>query len=348
MKEKGFTLIELLVVLVIIIMLGSLVFASIIDKGDQFKDIAYKKFEDMIETAAKSYVSKNDNLTNSLKKGNPVVVKLTDLINEDLLSKEDLKNPKTYEEIDIEKSNVIVSYSNYNYTYIVNLNNSKGAFTTEGLVLYLDGNNHGSNSSIWKDQKNNYKVQLKNFSNTTTSGWNGNGLVLDGEDDGIYFGDQLKDLFKSNFTIEIVVRFNDSGRAIILGNYNNSNSIGLEKGSGSDTTYQKGRLYYNAGSVDQLTSNQYYESGNTMSILYTFDKNSGKFSFGKNGKIYETITDSELTSNYDFVDSWIGRDTRSGTTCMAGTIYLIKIYNRVLSSDELQKNYLVDKALYID
>ena len=48
--------------------------------------------------------------------------------------------------------------------------------------------------------------------------------------------------------------------------------LGLEKGSGSDTTYQKGRLYYNK-ECNQLTSNQYYESGNTMSI---YDKNSRK------------------------------------------------------------------------
>lgn len=126
MNKKGFTLVELLAVLFIILLLGSLVFISINEKGEQFKDISYKEFEKTIITAAKSYVTKDDNMINSLKRGDKsgrcssgLEISVEELINLKYLNSKNLKNPKTYRKIDISNSYVCVAYNNYNYNYSV-------------------------------------------------------------------------------------------------------------------------------------------------------------------------------------------------------------------------------------
>ena len=128
MNKKGFTLVELLAVLFIIILLGSLAFVSINERGEKFKDISYEKFEEMIETAAKSYVADDDKLINSLKRGDVITIQVQDLIDSKYLNSKNLKSPKTYEEIDIATSTVEISYSNYEYSYVVILNNKDGEF----------------------------------------------------------------------------------------------------------------------------------------------------------------------------------------------------------------------------
>ena len=150
MSKKGFTLVELLAVLFIIILIGSLAFISINEKGEKFKDMSYEKFEEMIETAAKSYVAEDDKLINSLKRGETVTIKVQDLVESKYLSK-NLKSPKTYEEIDIEKSTVVVTYSNYNYEYLVSLTDEEGLvinnkIASNGVILNLSGNDHGTTS----------------------------------------------------------------------------------------------------------------------------------------------------------------------------------------------------------
>ncbi len=350
MNKKGFTLVELLAVIFIIILIGSLAFVSINEKGEKFKDMSNEKFEEMIETAAKGYVAEDAKLINSLKRGDTVTITLRQLVESKYLSNKELKSPKTYEEIDVDLSTVVVNYLNYNYVYVVNLNDPKGeilnnSIAMEGLILNLAGNSTKKDSSSWTNSVNNEKIELKNFAGTYTSGWYGKGLVFDGEDDGIYLGDKFKDLFKNDFTMEMVVKFDDSGRAIILGN---GSDASIEKGGSTDTTYQKGRIYYNVGALDQLSTNQYYNSGETISILFTFDKDTNTFSFGKNGIMFDQFVSTAFSTNIDFDDVWIGRDHRTGTTCLSGTIYSVRIYDRVLEFSELLKNYSIDKSLYMD
>lgn len=123
MNKKGFTLVELLAVIFIIILIGSLAFVSINEKGEKFKDMSNREFEEMIETAAKNYITHDDKIINSLKRGDTVTITLKELVDSNYLSNKELKSPKTYEEIDIDLSTVVVTYSNYNYDYQINLSN---------------------------------------------------------------------------------------------------------------------------------------------------------------------------------------------------------------------------------
>ena len=47
-----------------------------------------------------------------------------------------------------------------------------------------------------------------------------------------------------------------------------------------------------------------------------------------------------------FNNAWIGRDSRTNNTPLNGTISAVRIYNRTLSSEEVNSNYLEDKARF--
>ncbi len=121
MKKTGFTLVELLAVIFIISLISTLAFVTVEKKGEQFKDISYKKFEDMIITSAKEHISSNYNIDNTLKSGKKVTISFEDLVNSNKLDSKNLQNPKTNNKIDISASNVTISYVDYKYNYVVNI-----------------------------------------------------------------------------------------------------------------------------------------------------------------------------------------------------------------------------------
>ena len=64
------------------------------------------------------------------------------------------------------------------------------------------------------------------------------------------------------------------------------------------------------------------------------------------------IIDSQLTSgvlknyNYDYLNAYIGKDSRTGGICLKGSIYEIRIYNKALTEEEIKHNYDVDKIRF--
>lgn len=92
-----------------------------------------------------------------------------------------------------------------------------------------------------------------------------------------------------------------------------------------------------------MTGEDIYYLNKNESISYTLNKFNKQFNFITNGIIRETITKEAFSKKYDFTNAWIGRDCRTGDTCLQGTIYTIRIYNRELSNEEIQHNYNIDK-----
>lgn len=121
MSKRGFTLVELLAVIFIIVLISSLVFVSISEKGEIYKDASYKEFEKTIITSAKKYVSDDVEIINSLKRGETIEVTIEELVNLKYLDIKSLKNPKTYKNINIKESKVEIIYGNYQYIYNVTL-----------------------------------------------------------------------------------------------------------------------------------------------------------------------------------------------------------------------------------
>jgi len=226
-------------------------------------------------------------------------------------------------------------------------------YARDELLLHLDGENntkigHSNTTTIWADLSGNgYDLELMNFALTEQSGWTSNGLVLDGTDDGVYIGDKLKGLLKDDFTLEAVIIFKgDTTRDVILGNYDLSTNIGtisIERGMGAQSKQLKGRIWYNNASIDTITTNDIYSLNTNMNIYFILDKSSCEFSFGTNGDFKETVKNELFSGDQEFLNAWIGRDNRTGESCLNGTIYSIRIYNRALTEKEIKNNYEIDR-----
>ena len=65
-----------------------------------------------------------------------------------------------------------------------------------------------------------------------------------------------------------------------------------------------------------------------------------------NGKFSETYKSDNYAENQDFTKVWIGRDSRTGETVMNGTIHAVRIYNRLLTQEEKNMNYITDKERF--
>jgi hypothetical protein len=219
--------------------------------------------------------------------------------------------------------------------------------SNDNLLVQYDGINntgYGHSDSItdWKDiSGNSNDGELTAFAYTSSSGWDSNGLVFDGVDDGIYLDDKLSDLFKTDNTVELVIKFNETGRDVLFGNYNTANGNNFEKYSANEARAWINYGTYNAFSTSTLPV------GNKMTLAFLFDKTANTIIVMKDGTLFHTFSSTQIGSySYDWDNAWIGRDYRTGDTVLKGTIYAVRMYDKILSDDELQNNYEVDSERF--
>ena len=216
------------------------------------------------------------------------------------------------------------------------------------LILCLDGientrKGHNEKTTIWEDLSGKEKdCNLINFSYDEESGWGKNGLIFDGNDDGVYLDNKLKDLFKEDFSIEFLLSCDEQNtRDVLMGNYSVSQNINFEN------YYNSFRLYWNGGEINYIGTNVLFEKDILKYICITLDKEKGILKIYENGKLFDTITNSKLSSyNYDYINAYIGRDNRTGTTSFKGIINSVRIYTKQLIQEEIEHNYKIDKIRF--
>ncbi len=223
------------------------------------------------------------------------------------------------------------------------------SYPKSGLILRYDGiqntlTGHNNATTVWKDISGNGRDgELQNFSFQEGSQWTSNGLTFDGENDGVWVGDKLKDMWKSDVYIEMTLNFNEaSTRDILFGNHASSNAINIEKLRTNDL-----RFYWNAGKADLRYPGSVFEKANTpMTVGIALDKTAKTATAYINGEKFQTLASDYYTDNVDYNNGWIGRDSRTGETVLNGTIYAVRIYNRLLTEDEISSNYILDKERF--
>ena len=230
------------------------------------------------------------------------------------------------------------------------------AYVQDNLKLQLDGientgSGHNNSTDTWYDLSGN---GIDGAINGATWNEEGNGLVLDGNDDGVFLGDGLIDMYNNDFTFEIVAYYDkDNVRDIILGNYTllaeNSFENNIERGSSSgDNFSNKIRFFFNRGVINYITINDIFN--NEDSIILTeciFNKNESFVSYYKNGEFIESSgKNSKFSATGEYKNVWLGRDSRTNFTAMAGTIYAARIYDRALTDEEVEKNYYLDQIRF--
>lgn len=119
MNKNGLTLIELITVLVVISIIALITIPIITKTMNKSKEQTNLLEESSITEATKSYVAKNIGITLFLDTEKEIIT-LKVLSDEGYL-KGNLKNPKTNKDYDLEKSTIIVTRNQNNYSYTLNL-----------------------------------------------------------------------------------------------------------------------------------------------------------------------------------------------------------------------------------
>ena len=250
-------------------------------------------------------------------------------------------------------------------------------YIKEGLVLHYDainntGTGHSNTTDVWKDiSGNGNDIKLSNFNYDSNSGWTKDALVFDGVDDYAARSNPLyteDSRYLQNVTVEVISQSKEYS--------------GVRYGSIIDmgsVTNVKGTLVlwnaYNDGTNRTYCIYSYYDSKGENAITYNIPPSTLKhntlnaISFGiKEGKKSFGYLNSrnilnDFTGKGDVQPKWftnilmLGRDWRAyyntgdlsgqeGNNYFYGYLKSIRIYNRVLSADEVSYNYKFDNQRY--
>ena len=240
------------------------------------------------------------------------------------------------------------------YTIIDNSEPSTDDYIKDGLILYYDainntGNGHDANSTVWKDLSGNGNDgKLVNINNTADSGWQEDGLKLDGIDDYVEISpDKLKGLGKG--TVIVDFEFYDwnpdeqYNTLFFLGNqlqwnYNHIQiSEDLYTASRFNTTVSNNKESTTNKLVMDVDLNQYKQIALTWNGTTVQNFNNG---------IKESSINSTITPANDSTVCYLGRNYYADTRNLNCKISSVKIYNRDLTEEEIQKTYELDNERY--
>ena len=213
---------------------------------------------------------------------------------------------------------------NYHTEYIIN-NNTTMDYVNNGMILLLDGikntrNGHSTSTNVWEDLSgNNYDVTMENITIN---------------DNNMYFSGDTSIMYSSNnidaVSVEMVLELEESP-------------------SGSQYIASFGSLYkilawspdvkgFSLGHVKKryLVENLYKK--NSISVQYNPD-----VMYLNSKKLELNVEDTTWMHEpkYPFMISGYSSGFR-----LKGKIYSIRLYNRALTQDEINHNYMVDKVRF--
>lgn len=202
---------------------------------------------------------------------------------------------------------------------------------TEGAVFMYDGKT-GLNNSTWQDQSGNNR-------NGTLVGAvkSGNALYCDGVDDYV----RIAELNYPAVTLEtsfMIASFRDSSMQIIsninVGGYN----IWAKNSTIYSQAYKNGA--YRGPGISATTNKKYYASGryNNQYSKVTLNEQTNTDNYSA-AITYPTNNTYMVLCTNPFGNS----DDPNNNENFHGYIYTARMYSKVLTDDELQKHYVIDK-----
>lgn len=217
---------------------------------------------------------------------------------------------------------------------------SFGKIVTDGLVLALDAgdrNSYPGTGTLWKDLSGNgYHGTLTNGPTFNSS--NGGSIVFDGIDDYVECP-----LAWAPTSFSVYWFMNPTTR------YNYNQQILTAAGWGKFVfhTTTDGSVYVGTDVYSRFTPTEL--GANTVILntyqqfCFTYNHSSNTGTFYKNGNLLATKTAmgvSEAWPNFQIGNS------NGSTATVHGNIPIVRIYNRVLSSQEISQNYNVQKSRF--
>lgn len=199
-------------------------------------------------------------------------------------------------------------------------------YVQDGLVLLLDGihnirGGHSTSTNVWEDLSgNNNDLTLENVVQ------NSNNMYFNGNDSKMY-SEKALDVV----SVEIVLELEEKNGYVYIasfGSYLKSMAWSVESDKGFSLGHMKKKYF-----VENL-----YKK-NSISVQYNPDLmylNSERLT---NNLASESCSS---TSSYPIAFGFYGNNAYR----MKGKIYSIRIYNRALTQDEINHNYMVDKVRF--
>ena len=345
-KKNGFTLIEMLAVVTILGIISVLAFPYANNLLKKSKDNEYNRFLDDIYLATEAYlVDNSDNYATLTKEDGVEYVSLEKVVKGGYL-KSTTVNPKTGEKIDLNKS-VKVTNKNKKYNYaLMDKNYDTNAYVSDGLVLMYDISSKpisSSNDFIWKDLSgNNNDVTLKNFSSDINSWYSNEGIIFNGTNNYGIIGTHDYDYV----TIYATLSFSTlkASEGVIIANF----EVG---GYGLTYNIANNKLLNfqpYISTYQQATSNDYAITDTLYNLVGIYDGNTIKLYL--NGILQNNLTSSGvIKAPINNTALMLGANPSGPTTATDFTqmnLKQIKLYNRALTEDEIQKNYEIDKERF--
>ena len=150
-------------------------------------------------------------------------------------------------------------------------------------------------------------------------------------------------IWTGSLTMECVIKFEDTGRSIIFGNYNQGSDGGDVNFEHSDREL---RFYWNRGEKSVWTSGDVVTADGSSyhHCVFVRDIVNNQFRFYVDGSQVHLATGVGTNINQDDVGTnhstfRIGGDTRNGDTIHNGEIPIIRVYNRALAASDVTRNF---------
>ena len=205
----------------------------------------------------------------------------------------------------------------------------------DGLIRYYNASNnleysHSPNTTVWKDLSGNYDGEVNNLT------WNTGSAVFNGTSSNVRIG-QINNL--TAVTVETFLKVNNystTDENQIISNYN---------GNGLVLQLNKGVPGFSIGTGKIIASDEAIDLGVNHTITGTYDGSTVKLYV--DGVLKKTLSSTaEISNPTDSTPMVIGcnpNETGCDTHYTAADIYAVRIYNRALTQNEINKNMNADR-----
>lgn len=228
-------------------------------------------------------------------------------------------------------------------------NNNTSSYVQEGLVAFYDavnnaGNGHSNTTKIWRDLSGNGHDAI--YKGTGDVTWTDkaydfiNPGSVDSAEKNYFETENAVSLADGARTIEIVCSIEEDGVKNLVGMGDTSANNAL-----CDVMYNSGvNINARGNSIDEGI-NKAFEKGKTYITTIEYDNTNHKISYYTNLQSKTDVDFSILNTTYSTLTIGIGKNTGNNTN-KRFKIQALRIYDRVLTLEEREQNYQLDKVKY--